>query len=182
MPIASAGWSNSSLPSVALVGINACNNCTAITSKPDNSTFPCANFTFFIALDEFPEDVSYKLTGPNRTIWDQSPWSQENRGQIFTDSTCLDVTSCYNFTILDSSDYPNGLTDASENGQPGSFVLLLDDTPFGAYDGNVDGCYESKWYQFGDGCDFAMGGNAGANCTTAARPCTDFVFNITLDE
>ena len=119
------------------------------------SPSPCIPFRFLIFTDAFPEDVLFSLEGLTEgSIWEgRRPWTQDDVNQVFAESTCLDASDCFTFTIFDI--YLDGLTKTPEGGtSSGTFALEFDSESIASYDGNIDGCYTRKSYTFGQ-CSFS---------------------------
>lgn len=148
----------------------------------------CVGLEVNFLLDEFPEDIRLHLIDSyGLTLWDKRPFTQKNQGGEFRETACLHLDLCYNLTIFDSQQFPYGLTQAPEGGSPGYFSIEFNKQVIAEYDGALDGCYESRWYQFGVGCPFIEGGITPVECpefdiTTESIDCKKLNLTIVTDE
>jgi hypothetical protein len=140
-------------------------------------TVECVKFFMIVRLDEHPEDMILTLTSTNEpgseddvVIWDRiRPWNSGegknvtyDQQQFVNQTTCIHTDECYTFVVEDiaqdgltstAQEPSTNVTNGNEAAFPtlgGYFTLSYDtDRIISYYDGNVDGCYHKKIYNFG---------------------------------
>jgi hypothetical protein len=76
---------------------------------PLTSSTSCAPFAFSIFTDEYPMDVSYKLTDTaGNDIWTVEANTLMDQNSLYYRQSCLDREDCYTFILYDSEKYQDG--------------------------------------------------------------------------
>lgn len=70
---------------------------------------PCEPLVFSIFTDEYPMDISYKLTNADGLdLWDVGPNTLTDQNSLYRRESCLDRDDCYVFALYDSDRYQDG--------------------------------------------------------------------------
>lgn len=138
-----------------------------------------ASLKVVLLTDNYPQETSWKIYDPNQNVVAQSATGL-SAGQLYVDSICVPVGSCYHFKITDAvgdgicCGYGNGYFEVYYNN-----VLVKKDSSFGHQSNAYVGCAQ------GGNCDYAQAVGVGtylaphANYWYSFTPAATALYTVT---